>query len=45
VALVALLFWLTFAGGRFNFWVLKFGWVLLVLAWRGSAPSAGSATT
>jgi Zn-dependent protease with chaperone function len=33
VALIYLLLWLTFREGRFNFWVLKFGWVLLVLAW------------
>lgn len=33
VALLYLLVWLTFMGGRFNVWVLKFGWVLLVLAW------------
>ncbi len=33
VALIYLLVWLTFLGGHFNIWVLKFGWVLLVLAW------------
>lgn len=32
VALIAAVVYLTFAGGRFNFWVLKFGWVLLVMA-------------
>lgn len=33
VALISLLFWLMFTGGSFNIWALKFGWVLLVLAW------------
>ena len=33
VALLYLLVWLAFTGGRFNVWVLKVGWVLLVLAW------------
>src|SRR5688572_16816355 len=37
LAVVALLLYgllyLTFAGGRFNFYILKFGWVLLMLAY------------
>src|SRR5215218_4670944 len=32
-ALIYLLFRLTFVGGRFNIPVVKFGWVLLMLAW------------
>jgi Zn-dependent protease with chaperone function len=32
-SLVLLLVWLTVGTGRFNFWVLKFGWVLAALAW------------
>lgn len=33
VALLYLLFWLTYEGGRINFAVVKFGWVLVALAW------------
>lgn len=32
-ALLYLLLWLAFLGGRFNVAVIKFGWVLLMLAW------------
>src|SRR5215212_345121 len=32
-ALIYLLFWLSFLGGSFNVAVIKFGWVLLMLAW------------
>jgi len=32
-AAVGLIAWLTVGTGRLNFWVLKFGWVLLALAW------------
>lgn len=33
VGLVLLIGWLTLGTGKVNFWVLKFGWVLLALAW------------
>jgi len=33
VALIYLLFWLTSEGGRINFVVVKFGWVLAMLVW------------
>lgn len=32
-ALIYILFWLTFVDGRFNFAVVKAGWVLLMLVW------------
>lgn len=33
VSLCVALVWLSWSHGRFNFWVWKFGWVLIALAW------------